>query len=1199
MTKSPFGTSSMRVVFALPVWRRAFTKTLLIMKLTVLLLLLATFSVHATGMAQNVTVAGKDLTLAQVFDAIKKQTGYVVLGNKKLFSDTKKISVQAVDMPLKNLLDLLLKDQMLDYSIQDKTIFISQKNPVRPGNKRIVLDYLQDNRASVIRIKVTDYSGNPLNGATVNNKTTSMMRFTDEDGITQMEVSLDDILLISNVGMENRIIPVSAEVIKSGRLNVAMISSFSKLEEIVVSVNTGYQRIKPEQSTGATSRIGTKEFESQISTDFLAGLNGKLSGLLINNDIRFTSTVNGPATSNSLFNIRGISTITGNQNPLIVIDGYPTELSLSMIDPNEIKSVTILKDAAAATVYGVRASNGVIVIERKKAASGKPVVNFRATAGFTPKEDYGRYRWAKDASAINVMYDKDINATSINADSWKNLRTSNGANSQTDVYYIMAQKEASVITAHQADKAFNDLMGYNNPDDYGRLFLRTAATQTYHIDVSGGSKNALYYFTANYTGNQLQQINNDNNRLILSGRTNLQLSERLSAELSTDYQESRANSAPVPDINSLYSYERLQDLNGMPLPVIAGSSINPFYNRVMMDAGLEDFLYYPLTDMKEIQDRNRTTNNRTTLNLNYRISTGIGLSLGGIYESSSTDIRHYASERSSEARQYIDSYVTGDADNLTFNVPRGGFLKNRTAKTSSYTVRAQLNYDNKVARDHSINGILGAEVRNVTEQASDAAYFGYNDQTLLQQPVNYKDIASSAIIGSFVSRRSISYSSLFNQLYAENRFVSGYSNIVYSFRDKYSLTGSIRIDQSNLFGTDPKYRYKPLWSVGAAWNINNERFMEEVSWIRQLKLRAAYGFNGNVAKLSLPQVIAQSYVNTYTNPYSDALRLYAYANSSLRWEQTKNINIGLDYSIFKNISGSIDVYRKTSTDLLASAQIDPTIGTSPSLINNASIENKGVEVTLRADWINKPKFNWNTGFVASYNTSEVLKIYQDLGLMPSSLNTAGYVEGKPVGALYAYRWAGLDENGMPKIRDEAGKESTAVDYDGTSAAIYYMGTSIPTMNIGLSNRIDIGNFYLYCMVSYNGGFKVQVPRANPSVTRPLEGSGNYWKAPGDENKTDMPALAGYFDYFARMVYENADTYVVKGNYITIRDITASYTFNKAVFLKRIGVNHFEVKLQASNVWTAGFNKYNYSMATGSYAKPYITPTYSVAIFTNF
>ena len=532
-------------------------------------------------------------------------------------------------------------------------------------------------------------------------------------------------------------------------------------------------------------------------------------------------------------------------------------------------------------------------------------------------------------------------------------------------------------------------------------------------------------------------------------------------------------------------------------------------------------------------------------------------------------------------------------------------MQENNAKSNSYTLRAQLNYDKTLGGDHTLNGILGAEVRNVSQQGGSAAYFGYSDQTLLQQPVDYQRIANSQIIGSYISKRTISYDNLFNQLYTEDRYVSAYANMVYSYKSRYSLTGSMRIDQSNLFGTDPKYRYKPLWSLGGAWNISNEDFLKDQSVIRQLKLRAAYGFNGNVAKLSLPQVIAQRYNNSYTSPFSEALRLVSLANSGLRWEQTKNLNFGLDYGLLGRISGSVDVYRKTSTDLLSSAQIDPTIGASPTYINNASIMNKGTEFTLRADWIRKPNFNWNTGLVLSHNTSEVTKIYQKLSMWATTanpadnLNNAGYVEGKPVGALYAYRWGGLDDTGRPLVLDENGNPSTDLDYDQTAAAFYYNGTSIPTWNGGLSNRVDVGDFYFYAMLSYYGGFKVQVPRPDPSVSHPLEGSGDYWQAAGDEQHTDVMALPYYQDFFPKMVYDNADAYMVNGSYITLRDVTASYTLHDKPFLKQAGLRQVEFKLQASNVWTKGFNAYHYSVATGSYAKRYLTPTYSVALFATF
>jgi hypothetical protein len=169
----------------------------------------------------------------------------------------------------------------------------------------------------------------------------------------------------------------------------------------------------------------------------------------------------------------------------------------------------------------------------------------------------------------------------------------------------------------------------------------------------------------------------------------------------------------------------------------------------------------------------------------------------------------------------------------------------------------------------------------------------------------------------------------------------------------------------------------------------------------------------------------------------------------------------------------------------------------------------------------------------------------------------------------------------------------------TSGLVRYMGSSIPTINVGLSNRVDIGNFYIYCMVNYYGGFKVIVPRPNPSVVRPLKGAGSYWKNPGDEETTDVMGLIGYTYANSNYAYNYADKYVVNGDYVTLGDLTLSYSFDHTPFIKKAGFSHFEVKMQASNLWTVGLNKYNYSAATGSYAKSYVTPTYTLGIFTNF
>jgi TonB-linked SusC/RagA family outer membrane protein len=1183
------------------------------MKLTFILLTAALLQVSANGLSQTVTFSGKKVALKKVFNTIEKQTGYVFFYDASLLVESKPVTLSLHNSPLEEALAATFNDQPLSWQIVSKTITIIK----RPTVANVLQEFIPPLPID-IKGKVVDENGKPAQGVTVSIKGSKVGTATNAQGEFQLKnVDPGQTLVISFIGYHEQELKVEEGAVYSVKLklDIAQMEAFT-----VSSVNTGYQRIRPEQSTGAVSIITTKEYESRISTNFLDGLVNRLPGLMINNTVTFTSTVPGTtgSTSRALFNIRGISTMSANQNPLIVIDGYPTELTIDMLDPNEIESVTILKDAAAATVYGVRASNGVIVITRKKASQGKARFAFRSTIGITPKEDYNRYRWADDASSIVANYQKTTQSSIVNAGSWGLLSTSTagtgGTVRRSPVFYLLAQQAANMITPAQAAASFAEMTSYDNIDEYSDLFLRSAVTQTYNFNVSGGSANATYYVTANHTGNRQTRINNDNNRFLLSARSNLKFSNRLALELTTDYQELRYNNAPVPSITDGNPYDRFRDVNGNPASIL-GSGIAPSYNNIMVAQGLDDHLYYPLVDVDQITDKTKTVNNRITANFKYLLGAGFDLSFGGIYETSNSDNRYLAAEQSSVARQYVNSYVVRNTDGtLKYNIPRGGHLRQTGANTTGYTARAQLNYNKRIAVKHSINAILGGEVRNLVNKSNTASYFGYNDETLLQQAVDYASLSSGTIIGTYRVGSGLqgqtAFENLFNQQYTEDRFVSGYTNLVYSYNNIYSLTASVRIDQSNLFGTNPKYKFKPLWSVGAAWNIHKESFMQDLNWIKQLKLRAAYGFNGNVAKLSLPEVIARSVLNTYTNPTSPALRLVSYANSSLRWEQTQNFNLGVDYSIFKNINGSIDLYRKKSTDLLGNALIDPTIGVSPTLINQATINNKGIEFGLRADWIATKKLNWNTGIVIARNTSKVLEVYQKGDFSPQTLNALGYVKNYPVGAMFSYRYGGLDSAGYALIKNTAGKQfhtnintagnaTAALMASDTSGVSYYTGSSIPTINAGISNRVDIGSFYIFAMVNYYGGFKVRIPRPNPASSRPLEGAGTYWKVKGDEKTTDVMSLAGYSSFNSNNAYNYADAYVVNGDYITLGDVTLSYSLDQNSLIKKAGFSHFEIKAQASNIWTVGLNKENFSMATGSYQKSYLTPTFTFGIFSNF
>lgn len=1165
-----------------------------IMRINLTIIAMITFflQVSAGSYAQRITLNERNASFETIINSIQTQSGYDFIGNTDLIKSAKPISIHVTQVSLKEALDLCFADQQLTYILKDKTVVVKEK--VASVIEK-VFDFLS---SSDIEGKVTDEKGNPLAGATIRVKNTRRSVATNMNG----EFSLKNI-------DENAVIQIYYIGYKTRELTVKLLKTYSviklevntgELDEVAVTY-TGYQKIKTEQLTGATSKIDTKAYESVITTNnFLQGLQNKLPGLLINNDLKFEG--------NSLFQVRGISTISANKQPLVVVDGYPTELSLDAINPNEIESVTLLKDAAAAAIYGVRASNGVIIVERKKAKRGDAKFEFRSTLSITPKEDYTTYRLAPVKTAMNYSIDSYSYYGSSDRDYYTNsaYQYPPGTEPMMDLAGITNPTKADTLNMI---KKMNDIYDYDNLKDFSRLFEQNKVTQQYDFNFSGGSDKALYFVSSNFTRNQFSSVKNDDRKFLLSGRGTYNFSDKLSFRLTADFSQSRANAVPTYSYTDFASFERFQDANGKPMPTFAGSPTNPLYNPGIMALGYYDNLNYPLAELNEERDVNKLTMNKIVGDLSYKIIPDLTLTLGGVYEYSSRNAVHYASENSSQIRQFVNFYSENKAGNILFNLPRGGYQTNNVSSTLGYTFRGQLSYNKKINDNHSLNIIAGAEMRKIVNEGSSFANFGYNEQTMLQQPVDYTKILGTDYWPNsyFPNNPGLNYTKLFNKVYQEDRYVSAYFNGVYAYQSKYILSASLRIDQSNLFGTDPKYQFKPLWSIGAAWNIEKEAFMKPLTWVTSLKFRLSEGFNGNVSKISLPQIIASYALNNRTQPNATSLNIISLENSSLRWEETNNFNAGLDFTLFGRLSGSMDYYLKKSKDLLANAAIDPTKGAAATVLNSAKIENKGFEFTLNGDWIQRKRFNWNTGIAFSYNTSKVIDVYQNnlkynYQFVDGSV-AANYIVGYPVGSMFSYRFAGLNSLGLPTVYDQNhnAKQLNYISNDEGIRDLDYSGNSIPAYTFGMSNRFDIGPFYFYFMVDLNAGFKTRIPRPSPNSMRPMEGAENYFRNSGDEKNTDVMGFVGTYSYDYNRTYyayNNSDKYVVNAAYLLLRDVTASYRLNSA-FLKRIGFSNFEIKAQGTNLYTHGFNKYNYSVITGSYVRRNLVPTFTLGLFTNF
>lgn len=430
----------------------------------------------------------------------------------------------------------------------------------------------------------------------------------------------------------------------------------------------------------------------------------------------------------------------------------------------------------------------------------------------------------------------------------------------------------------------------------------------------------------------------------------------------------------------------------------------------------------------------------------------------------------------------------------------------------------------------------------------------------------------------------------FSENEAERRFLSYYGQGSYIYKSKYVATGSFRIDKSNLFGVDPKYRNKPLWSAGLNWRAGEEDFIKNMKWVSQLQFRGATGFNGNVPTSNNGSfLILQTGLNTLLNVPVLYNSVLTPENQSLRWETTRNYNLGMDYGLFNDrISGSVDLYVKKATDVFGNFDADPTSGFNQYLANTASIENRGLELMINTKNLTSGKFEWNTQLTASFNRNKVLEVkateYSDSQLIVSGANA---VKGMPLGALFSYNYGGLNAAGQPYVLDRNGNQKVLAFYgntqvDVTQEDLIYNGTTTPKYVLGLNNQFRIGDFDISALLMYYGGHVMRVEQPNPNnigyyTNNPLAGSANFWRKIGDEHNTRIPGYVrasssapGYYQTYALYGYDYASEFVRKADYIRLRDVVVTY-HAKAAFLQKMGLKNTQLRLQAQNAFRYTFS----------------------------
>lgn len=1145
-----------------------------LMKSFILLWCTTVFSFSSGNiLSQNAKItidADKIITVDEVFDIIKKQTDYTFIYRSDLFNNYPKVQVKKGIVKANKLLQSSL-------SAGDFNFELSNQNTI------VIKERIKDNLIQkIITGNVSDQNGAPLAAVTVLVKGTKRGTTTDFDGNYKLQANTGDILTFSYLGFKIQTVTIG----NSDKVNIVLMEDVSELDDVVL-IATGYQNIEKETLSGAASAIQAKDLEQRtiVSGNFLESLEGRLPGLVYN-----ARNPNVPA--DEQLTIRGVSTFDGVKQPLIVLDGYPTEIELNTINPNNIESITVLRDAAASSIYGARAANGVIVINMKRGSreagkSGKPVITFRNSIAIQAAPDFSDLKYSMSDEYIAVKAAMQQASTSS--------RPQPNSGQPEPVESVIFDLKEGLITQEQADAQLAQLGQFYNLKEYQDLFYRPSITQNYELNIGGQSEFNQYRLGFNYIKKEADERYKENGRAIFNFSDVYDISDRITVDVSGIYTNDKNTSrGNIPSYSSLLPYQRIVDGSGNALPDFNNSFIgNQDINNQGMSLGLYDRWRYPYSDFTSEYNDNRRNSLRGQIRVTTKLTDWLNFQVGGAMEHEGGEQNKLYKENNFVVRDLLNrSAQQSEATGLPLftHIPQGDILKRLDTKLNGYTFRGQLDIDYKFGNNikHNISGIIGAEVRKTVAETNLSSYFGYDGNSLLISGVDLNLLSSRAVISGFPDLRfgnpSVNVDDYFRESHSDRRTRSYYSQMTYQLNKKYIITGSIRLDQSNLFGSNPEFRNKPQWSVGGAWLLHKESFTDGANhWLNEFKLRSAYGLTGNVPTSNSGRfLILRNSLRSDVTPRVPYNFVRFPENQSLRWENTENLNLGIDFGLFDNrISGSVDWYRKTTSDVLGTTLADPTTGFTNFLSNTAKIENKGLEIWLNSKNIYNDNFKWTTGLTASFNKNEVLEVYNTNA---NSFRVNYYFDsndpyqGYALNSLVSYNYAGLNEFGIPTMIT---KDGTVQSISGSDEILLEdlinSGTTTPKYVIGLNNQISIGNFDVFAMFMYYGGhvMRVQQPRVDDSY--PLQGASNYWKSTGDEAFTDIPRVRPPFSdpnysasSFGNSIYSRADRYVSRADQINLTDVAITYNLPDSL-LDKIEIYNMQFRVQAQNLW-----KYNFS-----------------------
>lgn len=981
----------------------------------------------------------------------------------------------------------------------------------------------------------------------VNTKVTAI---SNENGSFNIKVPVgNSTLRFNKIGFKPRILRINDS---TTYINIEMEDDIQDLKEIVIS--TGYQTLPKERATGSFAQVDQKTFNQQITTSVLERLPAVTSGLIADN----MSTSEG-----GKYMIRGLSTINGPKDPLIVIDNFPYDGDLNNINPNDVESITVLKDAAAASIWGARAGNGVIVIVTKRGRFRQSLnidFNSNITIGETPNLHYLPQLTSSEFIDVEKgLFKQGFYDAMIEADNKPAL---------SPVVELMQLNKNGLLSDDELEKQIRLFSTYDFRDDFNKYIYRPSVNQQYALSLNGGTEKFHWIFSGGYDANK-DNVAAKYNRLNIRFQNTYKLLKNLDVTTGvyitqSSSEDGRQNFGEISS-GGIYPYARLVNDDGTPIPLVRDYSQS--YLNAIANNKLLDWNYYPLEEHKNIQ---KTTDlNDIVLNtgISYKLPFGLSADIKYQYEKQNINGKNDFGSNSYVSRNLVNLYTQLDGDIVSKKIPAGGILDQSSSVMESHNMRGQINFDQNFGR-HRITALSGIEFRQNHTSSQVNRIYGYKENSLTFGQVDY-----TSEYPTLISQDEAFIPNPADLSDVLTRYISMFANGAYTFDGKYTLSASARNDASNLFGVNINNKWNPLWSAGLSWEISKEGFYN-FSGIPYLRLRTTYGYSGNVDP-NMSAVTTISY--RLTSPYT--FLPYAifdnYSNPSLKWETTGIFNTGIDFSSKGNrLSGSIEYYQKKGTDLFGTYPIDYTAGVGMTMLKNvASMKGKGVDIILNS--VNTTGvFRWNTNLNFSYNTDKITKYYLSNRRASPFVGPVGVsgLEGSPVYSLFSYKWAGLNpETGMPRgyLNGDISEDYRQITGNGTQVEdLKLNGSALPKYFGSIGNALTYKNLSLDVRVLFKLGYYF---RSNSIAYESLYNSWNghsdfshRWQHKGDEKITNVPAMAYPVPSGMDTFYSNSEVLVLKGDQIRLQYINLNYSLTQ-VNIPSLPVKTLNIYFNINNI----------------------------------